>query len=142
MSSNKNAHENQNQIILIVEDHDALRSSLQKWLGAVFPACTFLEARDGEEAIFLVDERHPRIVIMDIKLPGINGIEVVRQIKNAAPGICIVMLSMYDASEYRSASESAGASAYVPKHKMYTDLVPVLKKLMRDQEDDALIPHK
>jgi DNA-binding NarL/FixJ family response regulator len=116
--------------ILIVEDHDALRVSLQKWLSAFFPDIDFLEAESGEEALALVKEQQPGIVLMDIKLPQMSGIEATQRIKEMLPDTSIIVLSMYDVIDYKSAAFTAGASAYVTKHRMYTELVPVIKKLL------------
>jgi len=67
--------------ILIVEDHDTLRETLRKWLSTTFPDCVFFDAKKGEDAVDLAEAEKPDIVIMDIGLPGISGIEATRQIK-------------------------------------------------------------
>lgn len=128
-------HENQNvqksrPVILIIEDHEALRDSLRKWLTTVFPETEFLEGKNTEEALAIMSKRLPDVVLMDIKLPETDGIETTRRIKKKYPDTKVVILSMYDAEEYRSSAESAGASVYIPKHKMYAELIPVLKTLL------------
>jgi DNA-binding NarL/FixJ family response regulator len=67
---------------------------------------------------------------MDLKLPGMNGLEATRLVKEKNPDTKAVILSMYDASDYQNSAISAGANAYVTKHKMYTELVPVLNKFL------------
>ncbi len=64
--------------ILIVEDHDAVRRSLRDWLEVEFPQCRVIEAASGEESIALIQTESPRLVIMDISLPGMSGIEATR----------------------------------------------------------------
>ncbi|NWF75430.1 MAG: response regulator transcription factor [Nitrospirae bacterium] len=117
-------------LLLIVEDHDALRESLQKWLSTFFPELDFLEAGSGEDALNLVKEHKPGIVLMDIKLPQMSGIEATRQIKEMLPDTNIVILSMYDFIDYKTEALAAGASAYVAKNRMYSELVPIIKKFL------------
>ena len=64
--------------ILIVEDHDNVRRALGDWLKIEFPRCHVIEANSGEEAIGLIQAQSPRLVVMDIRLPGMNGIETTR----------------------------------------------------------------
>lgn len=112
--------------ILIVEDHKAVRSTLRHRLEAAFPQCRVIEAASGEEAIALLDAESPRLVVSDIGLPGMNGIETTRRIKALSPSTRVVMLTMYEDEAYRAAATAAGASAYVPKRYIQTELVPAL----------------
>ena len=121
--------------ILIVEDHDAVRRSLRDWLEVEFPQCRVIEAASGEEAITLIQVESPRLVLMDISLPGMSGIEVTRQIKAALPSAQIVMLTVYENDTYRADAAAAGASAYVPKRVMQTQLIPTLTALLADDQD-------
>ncbi|MEW6586555.1 MAG: response regulator transcription factor [Nitrospirota bacterium] len=132
MNDKKPAYQAKKPIILIVEDHDTLRDSLQKWLKALFPESEFIEGKNSDEALIMTEKRSPDIVLMDIKLPQLDGIETTRRLKKTAPETRIIMLSMYDAPEYRTAAQSAGATAYVPKHRMHDELVPLLKELLSD----------
>ncbi len=116
--------------ILIVEDHDALRDSLRNWLTSIFQDCMFLQARTGEEALELCHAHLPEIVLMDIMLPEMSGIETVRHIKGVAPDARVVMLSIYEDSAYKTDAAAAGAVAYISKRKMGTELVPLLTKLL------------
>jgi DNA-binding NarL/FixJ family response regulator len=117
-------------MILIVEDHAAVRRSLREWLEAVFPWCHIVEAASGEEAIAAVQAEAPNAVLMDIGLPGINGIETTRRIKAALPGTPVVMLTIHEADAYRADALAAGASAYIPKRVMHTELIPALAALL------------
>jgi DNA-binding NarL/FixJ family response regulator len=116
--------------ILIVEDHDEVRRSLQDWLKIEFPQCRVIEAASGEEAIALIQVESPRLVIMDITLPGMNGIEAARQIKATLPSVQIVMLTIHDSDAHRAGAAAAGASAYVSKRAMSTELLPTLAALL------------
>ena len=72
------------ETILIVEDHDDVRRALRDWLELEFPRCRVIEAASGEEAVALIRIESPCLVVMDIRLPGMNGIETTRQIKSAS----------------------------------------------------------
>jgi DNA-binding NarL/FixJ family response regulator len=125
------------ETILIVEDHDAVRVSLRDWLRAVFPRCHVLEAATGEEAVAAIDRQHPPLVVMDIGLPGMNGIETTRRIKAAAPEAQIVILTIHDGEAYRADATAAGASAFVPKSRMQTELVPALMALLGQKSQNS-----
>jgi len=94
-----------------------------------------IEATSGEQAITLIQIESPRLVLMDISLPGMSGIEATRQIKAALPSAQIVMLTIHEGDTYRADAIAAGASAYVPKRVMQTGLVPTLAALLADTHD-------
>ena len=116
--------------ILIVEDYATVRSLLRDWLSAMFPECSFWEAKDAEEALTLTRAERPEVVLMDVRLPGTNGIEAARRIREAAPETQVVILTAYDAPEYRAEADAAGARAYVLKDRAHRELVPLLKELL------------
>src|SRR4030067_2252772 len=118
------------QTILIVEDNDVVRSSLQDWRSVTFPECPFQIAKSGEEAVEKVANRPPTIVLMDIGLPGMNGIQATRMIKAASPKTKVVILTIYNDVEHRVDASEAGASAYLSKNKMDRELVPIMKRLL------------
>jgi two-component system, NarL family, response regulator DegU len=116
--------------ILIVDDSKTVRTSLCHWLKLVFPSWSVEEARDGQEAIDCVLVHPPRIVIMDIGMPGMNGIEATRRIKTVCAETKVVMLTIYEDAQYQVDASLAGASAYVTKHRMHTELIPILTDLL------------
>jgi len=116
--------------ILIVEDHDEVRRVMRDWLRVEFPQCRVIEAASGEEAMTLARSESPRLVVMDMHLPGMNGIETTRQIKAALPVAQIVMLTIQTGDIYRADARAAGASAYVTKQRMHSELVPTLAALL------------
>lgn len=116
--------------IAVVEDHDAVRAALCRWLGDTFTASTILEAKTGEEGVALAYSRRPDLILMDVGLPQMSGIEAVHQIKAIAPSVRVVMLTIYEDQRYQEASADAGADAYVFKRRMYTDLIPLLSSLL------------
>jgi DNA-binding NarL/FixJ family response regulator len=116
--------------ILIVEDHQGVRQSLREWLELSFPRYQLLEATSGEEGVTMARATSPFLVIMDIGLPGMNGIEAAQSIKAAVPATRVVMLTMFDDEAHRADAVAAGVSAYVPKRKVQTELLPVLTVLL------------
>jgi DNA-binding NarL/FixJ family response regulator len=123
--------------ILIVEDHQGVRHSLREWLELSFPGYELLEATSGEEGVTLAQAMSPCLVIMDIGLPGMNGIEAAQSIKAAVPTTRVVMLTMFDDEAHRAAAVAAGVSAYVPKRKVQTDLLPVLTRLLEEDRGET-----
>jgi DNA-binding NarL/FixJ family response regulator len=124
--------------ILIVEDHDALRDSLKTWLSSIFQDCILLQAKTGEEALELSRSHLPQIVLMDIMLPAMSGIETTRQIKGVVPDAQVVMLSIYEDTAYKTDAAAAGAVAYISKRKMGTEIVPLIKKLLSGKSSRSL----
>ena len=116
--------------ILIVEDNDTVRASLRNWLSEVFPDCNFLEAKSGEEAANQVLAKPPDIVLMDIGLPGMNGIRTTQIIKAIAPHTKVVVVTIYEDLEHQTDALAAGASAYVTKRKMHNELIPIMSMLL------------
>lgn len=121
-----------NPLILIVDDHDQVRTLLQQLISQNFPECSFLEAKTGEEAIVLAIAQRPDIVLMDVRLNGINGTEATRQIKTALPPTSVVIVSIYDYSEYQRDAQAAGACAYILKTRVRTELIPALNALIKE----------
>jgi DNA-binding NarL/FixJ family response regulator len=116
--------------ILIVDDSETVRNSLHNWLESVFPSWSIEEAECGQEAVDSVLAHLPGIVLMDICMPGMNGIEATRRIKALCPEVKVVMLTICEDPQYRVDASLAGASAYVAKRKMHTELIPILTNLL------------
>ena len=115
--------------ILIVEDHKVLRNSLRDWLKGVFPQCDFSEAASGETAIEICRTITPDLILMDISLPRLNGIGTVKHILSLVPKAKVIMLTIHEEEAYRIEAMSAGASAYVTKSVMKTELIPTIRRL-------------
>jgi DNA-binding NarL/FixJ family response regulator len=116
--------------ILIVEDNEHVRNTLYSWLSLSFPNCDVLQKGSGEEALELVEEDQPDIILMDIGLPGISGLETMRRINKLKPEIAIIIISIHETPEYQIDAELGGALAFIPKHRMYVDLNPLIKETL------------
>jgi len=116
--------------ILVVEDHDAVRRSLCDWLEVRFPTCRVIGAASGEDALHMAKSEPRLLVVMDITLPGMSGIEAVRRIKALRPCAKVVMLTVHEDDSHRADATAAGACAYVSKRAMQTQLLPTLTALL------------
>jgi len=115
---------------MVVDDHPATLAALVALLEAQFPACRLLAVEGAEQALNLCAGAVPSVVIMDIALRGISGIEATRRIKATWPETRVVMHSSYDMRVYRDGAAAAGASAFVSKGKFISELVPVVAGLL------------
>jgi two-component system response regulator DesR len=116
--------------ILVVEDFQSLRSSVVQWLQVRFPGCTVQGVDSGERALEHAGDARPDVVLMDISLPGIDGLEATRRLKAQSPGTAVVMLTTYDTPSHRRAAANAGAAGYVAKHDMEAQLEPTVQRLL------------
>ncbi len=122
------------QIILVVEDHELLRSIIQKWLEELYPDFEIIEAVNGEDGVKLAQSLEPRLVIMDIGLPGMNGITATKLIKKNLPQTQVIVLTIFNDAFYEKEAKKAGAVAFVSKSDMYVQLPELLKTLLLQQE--------
>ena len=118
--------------ILIVEDHDVFREFVNKKLHSLNSAFTIIEAQNAEEGLTLAKTMEPDIVITDIRLPKMSGIELTRRIKELLPKTIVIILSLYDDAVYKEQAITAGAYAYVLKQQLQSELIPLLKELLPD----------
>ena len=95
-----------------------------------FPHWRLLEAECAEDALTLCDTEQPDLIVLDIKLPGMDGFEATRRIKESWPRTVVVMHSSNDMSVYRNASMAAGAAGFVGKGRNSRTLVPLIASLL------------
>jgi two-component system, NarL family, invasion response regulator UvrY len=116
--------------VLIVDDHATFRSTLRDWLAELLPEVATADASSGEECLALVKELCPRIVLMDIGLPGISGLEATKLVLAARPATKVVIVSIHDTELLRAAAAGVGAVAYITKSDMASKLRPLLEPLL------------
>jgi DNA-binding NarL/FixJ family response regulator len=116
--------------ILIVEDHEGIRSSMKQWISTVLQDYEIRDVNTGEDAVAVCREIKPDLVLMDIKLPGINGIQATIQIKKILPETKVVILTIYDTPVFKASALEAGASAFLSKNNMYKELIPTIQRLI------------
>ena len=121
--------------VLVVDDNEIMRESLAAWLEVMLPGCVVQYASTGEDAVKLAETSPPDMALMDISLPGINGIEAARRIKARHPGVQVIMLTVYEAGLYRTEAARAGASAFVTKSQMHTMLLPAIRDALQMEQE-------
>ena len=122
--------------VLIVDDQAPFRRAAKMVMAATPGFDVVGEAESGEEAVELFDTLAPGLVLMDINLPGINGIEATRRITDAHPDATVLLLSTYQAADLPSGADSCGAAGYVNKEEFGPAVVLDLWA-KRDQDGDA-----
>jgi two-component system invasion response regulator UvrY len=109
--------------VLIVDDQAPFRRAAKMVMAATPGFDVIGEAESGEEAVELFDSLEPGLVLMDINLPGINGIEATRRITSAHPDATVLLLSTYQAADLPSGADSCGAAGYVNKEEFGPNVV-------------------
>jgi DNA-binding NarL/FixJ family response regulator len=104
--------------VLIVDDQPPFRDVARTLVSLLAGWRVVAEVETGEDAVTAVDDVLPGVVLMDINLPGISGIEATRRIVNAHPGIRVVLLSTYAADDLPADALSCGAAAYIRKEAL------------------------
>jgi two-component system response regulator DegU len=115
--------------VLIVDDHPVFRQGLRNVLSAVDDLEIVGEAQDGAEALTAAHSLQPNVIIMDINIPVLNGMQATRQIKNAHPDINVIMLTAYDDDEQIYHAIRTGASAYYPKDVSPERLIQAIRQV-------------
>lgn len=113
--------------VLLVDDQPAVRRGLRMRL-ELEPDVTIVgEAGDGAGAISLVGSLRPDVVLMDVRMPGMDGIEATAALRAVARESAVVILSLYDDAKTRARAREAGATAFVAKHHMEEELLAVVR---------------
>jgi len=120
--------------ILIVEDHLATAKGLTLLLNMAFADASVHIATSAEDALEHCETAPPHVVIMDISLPGMNGLDATRKIKALYPAAQVLMHTNNDMQVFQTESESAGASAFISKRLTSTQLVPAIARLLAPAE--------
>ena len=113
--------------LLLVDDHDVVRSGLRMLLENQTGLVILGEASSGAQAMTLMQELSPDVVVMDITLPDISGIDVTRTIKKKNPEIAVIALTIHEDEQHFFEMLKAGATGYVPKRAAAEDLVAAIK---------------
>jgi two-component system, NarL family, response regulator NreC len=119
--------------LLLVDDHAIVRSGLRMLLENEADLVLIGEADNGQQALDLADQLTPDVVIMDITLPDMSGIEVTRRLKQAHPKMAVVALTIHEDQQYFFEMLRVGASAYVPKRAAPDDLIAAIHAASRGE---------
>lgn len=113
--------------LLLVDDHDVVRTGLKMLLEGQPDLIIVGEANTGQQAINMAHAIAPDVVVMDLTLPDISGIEATRRIKEENPEIAVVALTIHEDEQYFFEMLQAGASGYVPKRAAPEDLISAIR---------------
>ena len=116
--------------IVLADDHRVVRDGLRALLEAEPGFSVVGEAGDGLTSIPLVDRLQPDVLLLDLMMPGLNGQEVIRQVRKCSPRTHVVVLSMHSSEPYVMEALRNGAAGYVLKDASYTDLAHALREVM------------
>lgn len=119
--------------ILLADDHTIVRQGLRSLLESKEDATIIAEASDGREAVSLTEKLKPDLVIMDIAMPGLNGLDALTQIKQHDKGVKVVILSMHIEDDYVTRALRSGAAGFVYKGSAFEDLSLALKAVMKGE---------
>jgi DNA-binding NarL/FixJ family response regulator len=125
-------------VILVVEDHRAVRQALRELLLVAFGAIEVLEAANVREALQQVTAHSVDVVLMDIRLPGVDGVTGARQVLAHSSHSEVVMVSNFDDIVHRRAAARAGAKAFVSKRAIGKELILAIEGLLAARNDDAV----
>jgi DNA-binding NarL/FixJ family response regulator len=125
--------------ILIVDDHPLVRDAIKSHLEKQSDFKVIGEAANGEDAVKVAQELVPDVVIMDICMPGLDGLEATRQIKTTNPNVHILVLSMYDNSDQVLRILDAGASGYLTKSIFGEEISKAIRSIV---SGESILPEK
>lgn len=119
--------------VLLVDDHPLLRHGLRDFIGRNLRFKIVGEASDGEEALRLTARLKPQIIILDIDMPRLNGLETIRAMRELPFPVKVIILTMYKEEDMFNAAMDLGAKAYVLKENAANDVVAALEKVERGE---------
>lgn len=115
--------------VLLADDHSIVRAGLRRIVEESGDMSVVAEASDGREAILLTQEKNPDVVVVDISMPGLDGLEVVSQLQNYQPRLPIIILTMHEEAQYVVRAIQAGAMGYITKQSAPEQLVQAIRKV-------------
>ena len=120
--------------VLLADDHEVVREGTRRFIDRAEGLSVVGETDNGEEAVQLADQLQPDIVVMDVRMPGLNGLEATRRIKAQAPHIHILILSAYEDDHYVFPLLDAGANGYLLKTTGGNDLVSAIRTVCQGEK--------
>jgi DNA-binding NarL/FixJ family response regulator len=118
--------------VLLVDDNALFLASAERFLASLAVIDSVATARDGFEALERIASDRPDLVLIDLNMPRMNGFETTRRIKALAPGIRVIVVSLHDGVEFRTAAAHAGAESFVAKQEFAARVPDLLATLVAE----------
>jgi DNA-binding NarL/FixJ family response regulator len=120
--------------LLLVDDNPRFLQVLTRFLHVRFSdeVVTVGTAGGGMEALVQAQNLRPQVILLDLVMPGLSGLDLIPRLRKSLPGVRIIVLTVFDSNGYRQAALEAGADAFVTKEALNTDLVPAILAVMRN----------
>jgi DNA-binding NarL/FixJ family response regulator len=115
--------------VLLVDDNPSFLRIATRFLEQHEDVVVVGAAGGGEEALALAQDLEPDIVLIDLAMPGLSGLETIPHLRAVLPGVGIIALTMLDTNSYWQAALAAGADGFVPKASLDTDLLPAMRRV-------------
>lgn len=115
--------------IVLADDHKIVRQGLRVLLGVEQGFEIVGEAADGLEAVSITERLRPNILLLDLSMPKLHGIEVIKRVKTSSPATKIVVLSIHDSDIYKTRAAEAGASGYVVKSAGSEEVITEIRQM-------------
>ena len=119
--------------VLLVDDHPIVRKGTKEMLEPYADLEVMGEASDGREALAFVSASRPDVILMDVSMPGMNGIEATQAIKKLTPSVAILVLTSYDDDAYVFALLEAGAAGYIMKNAREEELIHAIRSVFEGE---------
>jgi DNA-binding NarL/FixJ family response regulator len=123
--------------VLIADDSAAFRTAVSRLLEQLSEVELVGVAADGEEALDLVENTRPDLVVMDLKMPRLDGLRTAIKLRAEFPRVRVIIISLHDSAESKAASRAAGAVRFIPKHRVRQELPDAIAELFPDASDPA-----
>lgn len=113
-------------VFLIVEPSEVIRLQMGQWLRAVLPGYEIAFARDSRQAERIIETEPIRIGLVEMRMPDGTGLDIVRRIRERGPDTRVIVTTFLDPGPFREEALEAGADIFLPKHRLYTELIPLI----------------
>lgn len=117
--------------LLIVDDHTVVREGLGRMLGSEFPECVIGYAAAAQEALMVLDEKPWTLAVLDISLPGGDGLELIRTVRDRSPNTRILVHTMHPEDQFGVRSLRAGADGYITKDAPVNEIIFAVRKILQ-----------
>lgn len=122
---------------LVADDAAMVREGMVAMLAELRGVRVVGTAEDGEQAVALVASRRPHLVLMDLQMPRLNGLEATRRIRADFPAVRVIMITLHNSEQWRAAAAAAGVHRFIPKERLHDELPGALAHLFPGHAADT-----